>query len=80
MNQIYQSKYVYLSPNETIETILILSQDNEFEIYVYNYKGISFRIFRSRNKLEGFWKGLNDEDLHFNSEKDLDHWLNFVAS
>ena len=80
MNNIKQLSCKYLTPNKTVESYSVSNQENETLLFVYNYKGISFRVFRSRNKLEGFWKGLNNEDLHFNSEQDLDHWLNFVAS
>ena len=75
MNILFQTNCEYLSPNKTIETISILSQTNELVVYLYNYKGQSFRLFKSKESMNGFWKGKNNEDLHFESEIDLDHWL-----
>lgn len=75
MNQVNQVSYLYLSPNKTIETLLISSDVKESIVFIYNYKGFSFRVFKSKESLDGFWKGLNDEDLHFSSEKNLDKWL-----
>ena len=79
MNQVHQIKCKYFAPNKTIETISISSQDNELVVYIYNYKGLSFRLFKSKESFNGFWKGLNSEDLHFDSEMDLDDWLQNVA-
>ena len=75
MNTITQIDCQYITPNKTIETIAISDYNKEKIIFVYNYKGISYRVFRSKNRLEGFWRGLNDGDLHFNSEIELDYWL-----
>lgn len=75
MNQIDQTNCEYLTANKTIETIHISSDEYELVVRVYNYKGVSFRVFNSVLSFEGFWKGLNDGDYHFNSEKELDHWL-----
>jgi hypothetical protein len=75
MNQVHQISCKYLSPNKTIETLSISREENEIDVYVYNFKGLSFRVFKSKESLDGFWKGLNNEDLHFNSEKNLDNWL-----
>jgi hypothetical protein len=75
MNQVNQVSCLYLSPNKTIETLLISSNVKESTVYIYNFKGLSFRVFKSKESLDGFWKGLNNEDLHFNSEKNLDNWL-----
>jgi hypothetical protein len=65
----------YLTPNKTIETLSYSKRNCRSKIYIYNYKGVSFRVFTSKQRLEGFWKGLNDEDYHFESESTLDLWL-----
>lgn len=65
----------YLTPNKTIETLSYSKRNRRSKIYIYNYKGVSFRVFTSKQRLEGFWKGLNDEDYHFESESTLDLWL-----
>lgn len=75
MNNIKQTHCKYLSPNKTIETLSISREEKEIDVYVYNFKGLSFRVFKSRESLDGFWKGMNNEDLHFSSEKNLDNWL-----
>jgi len=75
MNNIEQISCKYLASNKTVESYSISIQENEILFFVYNYKGISFRVFKSRNKLEGFWSGSTEEDLHFNSEEKLDQWL-----
>jgi len=79
MNQVHQITCKYLSPNKTVETISIASQYTEIVVYLYNFKGQSFRVFNSKESLNGFWKGMNNEDFHFDSEMDLDHWLQNVA-
>jgi hypothetical protein len=79
MNQVHQLKCKYLSPNKTVETISISHQDIEIVVYLYNFKGQSFRVFNSKERLKGFWKGMNNEDFHFESEMDLDHWLHNVG-
>ena len=75
MNQAHQIICKYLSSNKTVETISISSQNNEILVYIYNFKGQSFRLFKSIESLHGFWKGLNNEDMHFENEIDLDYWL-----
>lgn len=79
MNTLIQNNCEYIIPNKTVETISISSQDNELVVYIYNYKGQSFRLFKSKESFNGFWKGLNSEDLYFDSEMDLDDWLQNVA-
>lgn len=75
MNQVYQISSNYITPNKTIEALSISCRNKEIIAYIYNYKGVSLRVFTSRNRLEGFLKGLNDEDFHFGSEEELDYWL-----
>jgi hypothetical protein len=75
MNFICQIDQTYLSPNKSIEKLSVSNIGGENIFYIYNYKGVSFRVFTSKQRLEGFWKGLNDEDYHFESEYALDLWL-----
>jgi len=79
MNAITQTHCEYLTPNKTIETLSISNCESEIVIYLYNFKGYSFRLFKSKEILNGFWNGMNIEDFHFKSEVDLDHWLQNVA-
>lgn len=76
MNFIYQIDQEYFSPNKTIEKLAVSSNKGENVFYVYNYKGNSFRVFRSKEELNGFWNGITEEYQHFQTEHELDEWLN----
>lgn len=78
MNTITQTDCQYISPNKTIESLLISDGERDKTVYVYNYKGQSYRVFLSKNLLAGFWLGISEEDYHFNTENELDTWLNSV--
>ena len=73
--EIYQSHCYYISPNKTIETISISNGEKKRNVYLYNYKGVSYRVFKSKEKMDRFWKGQGEEDLHFETEQELDEWL-----
>lgn len=75
MNSINQLDYFYLNPNKTIETISVLNGVSEKTIFIYNYKGVSFRLVQSEQKLSGFWKGKAEADQHFETEQELDAFL-----
>jgi len=72
---IKQINCTYLSPNRTIEEILITRDDVRKTVYVYNYKGISFRLFSSVDSLNRFFKNNDEADKHFLTEKKLDEYL-----
>lgn len=76
MNFIYQIDQEYLSPNKTIEKLNVSSNLGKSVFYVYNYKGNSFRVFISKEELDGFWDGVSEEHRHFQTETELDEWLN----
>jgi len=75
---IQQLNCTYISPNKTLEEILISRSEGEKTIYVYNYKGLSYRVFKSQEELNKFWKGKKDEYKHFQTEQELDDWLHTV--
>jgi len=75
---IQQLNCTYISPNKTLEEILISRSEGEKTIYVYNYKGLSYRVFKSQEELNKFWKGKKDEYKHFQTEQELDAWLHSV--
>jgi hypothetical protein len=75
MNSIDQLNYKYLTPNKTIETISVSNGVNQKSFFIYNYKGVSFRLFLSNEKLDRFWEGEAEEDHHFETEKGLDTFL-----
>jgi len=76
---IQQLNCTYISPNKTLEEILISRSEGEKTIYVYNYKGLSYRVFKSQEELNKFWKGKKDEYKHFQTEQELDDWLHTVV-
>lgn len=73
--KVYQNHCHYISSNKTIETISISNGEKKRNLYVYNYKGVSYRVFESKEKMDRFWKGQGDEDSHFETEQELDEWL-----
>ena len=75
---IQQLNCTYISPNKTLEEILISRSEGEKTIYIYNYKGVSFRVFKSKEDLNGFWSGESEEHKHFQTEQELDAWLHSV--
>lgn len=75
MNWIKQLNCEYLTPNKTIEELLVFNGRSERIFYIYNYKGTSFRLFSSKQKLDEFFDNVTDEALHFQTEETLDHYL-----
>ncbi|GAA4824159.1 hypothetical protein GCM10011365_04090 [Marinicella pacifica] len=47
MNNIKIKNTEYLRPSRTIETILVSNKDLSNIFYVYNYEGVSYRVFKS---------------------------------
>ena len=68
----------YLTPNKTIETLSVSAGSGEQTFHIYNYKGVSFRVFKSKEDLNGFWSGETEEHKHFQTEQELDAWLHSV--
>jgi|AntRauTorcE11897_2_1112592.scaffolds.fasta_scaffold15187_2 hypothetical protein len=71
---IKQIDCTYLSPNKTIEEILITRKEARRTVYVYNYKGISFR-FSSIDNINSFIKNGGEAEKHFLTEGELDKYL-----
>lgn len=78
MNQIHQNSCEYLTPNKTIEELLVFNDHSEEVFYLYNYKGTSFRLFSSKQKLDEFFDNTNDKAVHFQTEETLDDYLNHI--
>lgn len=79
MNTINQLSCQYITPNKTVETLSISSKKMSRTVYVYNYKGTSFRLFSSKQQLGGFFKNMNDGDVHFDGEEELDNYLAHIS-
>jgi len=75
MNTLSQQNSHYITPNKTIETISVSNGVNEKAFFIYNYNGVSFRVFQSQQTLDGLWKGEAEDDQHFETEKELDVFL-----
>ncbi|MEX1013717.1 MAG: hypothetical protein WDZ80_00975 [Candidatus Paceibacterota bacterium] len=75
MNKFNQKNCHYFTPSKTIETISVSHGIIETTLFIYNYKGISFRVFLSRENLDAFWEGESEEDHHFENENELDAFL-----
>ena len=78
MNFICQIDQTYLSPKKSIEKLSVSNIGGENIFYIYNYKGNSFRVFRSKKEIDGFWNGVSEEYRHFQTEQELDEWLNSI--
>lgn len=63
---------IYLHPNITVESFLVGVK----KIYVYNYKGVHYRVFCSLEKLRQFLSQENETfDFECESENELDKYL-----
>jgi len=63
----------YVTPNRTFETITI-DGSNRF-LYVYNYKGVHFRLFTEIFELAQFLELGKEPKYDFLNEADLDLFL-----
>jgi len=75
MNKIHQKSCEYLTPNKTIEVLIVKSGFNEKTVFVYNYKGISFRLFSTLEQLNAFFQNTDMEEYNFESDLELDNYL-----
>jgi hypothetical protein len=63
----------YIRPNITIEHELVGSK----MYFVYNFKGISYRVFNSLTTLNNYISGVTEACLfECNSEKELEKYFN----
>lgn len=63
----------YITPSRTIETITFKENDNR--LYIYNYDGTHFRLFREVLELIQFFEMGTEPHYHFSDEADLDLFL-----
>ena len=69
--KILLSKIDYITPSRTIETI----SDNEKTVFIYNYKGIHYRFFKSKAEFNRFLNKGIEPEFAFDSELELDLFL-----
>lgn len=75
MNNIKIVNTDYLKPSRTLETILLSNKNLNKFFYVYNYEGISYRVFSSYLKVINFFQEKSESDYYFDNETDLDGFL-----
>ena len=73
MNTINQIEIHYLRTSRTIETIAIENLNKV--VYVYNYEGNHFRLFKHTNDLIRFFQFGTAPKLDFSNEDDLNNYL-----
>ncbi|MCL6261587.1 hypothetical protein M3O96_20975 [Aquiflexum sp. TKW24L] len=75
MNKIHPISTEYISPSRTIEILNLIRFEENKLVYIYNYEGKHFRFFEGLIKLIQFFE-LGIEPIEsFDSEKDLDDFL-----
>lgn len=78
MNKIIPITTEYLSPSRTIEILNLVRFEESKQVYVYNYEGKHFRFFDSLVDLIRFFESGKEPQISFESEKDLDEFLDLL--
>ncbi|MEP3838315.1 MAG: hypothetical protein ABJM36_11735 [Algibacter sp.] len=65
----------YLKACRTIETILINNRDLAEVFFVFNYEGVSYRVFKSHLDLINFFQNKSESKFCFDTENELDVFL-----
>lgn len=63
----------YITSNRTLETITVVGTDEY--LYVYNYKGIHFRLFMDLVELAQFFQFGTESKYDFSEDVELDLFL-----
>ena len=75
MNQLITITTEYLSTSRTLDILNLVRFEESKQMYVYNYEGMHFRVFENLVELIQFFE-LGKEPLYsFDSEEDLDAFL-----
>lgn len=72
MNNI-NSHTTYITPNRTLETLSVDGSDTY--LYVYNYKGVHFRLFMDIVELVQFFQLGTEPKYDFSEEGELDLFI-----
>lgn len=78
MNSFHTINIDYLKPSKTIETILVSNKKSEKVVFVYNYEGVSFRVFDNIFSIVQFFNSNTESKHHFESENELDKFLSTI--
>lgn len=75
MNKIIPITTEYITPSRTIEIFNLVRSNETKQIYMYNYEGKHFRVFESLVDLIQFFEIGKEPLVAFDSESDLDEYL-----
>jgi hypothetical protein len=75
MNEYKTIQTEYLRASRTIETVLVSNNHLRYLFFIYNYEGISFRVFKTHLDLINFFLNKSESDYHFDTEDAVDDFL-----
>jgi hypothetical protein len=75
MNTFQAVSVSYILPSKTLETILLKDGIKERVLYVYNFEGWHFRVFKSLLEIIDFFDEKFESVLSFESDDELDEFL-----
>jgi hypothetical protein len=75
MNEYRTIQTEYLRASRTIETVLVSNKNLSDLFFIYNYEGISFRVFKTHVDLINFFLNKSDSNYHFETEDEVDDFL-----
>ncbi|WP_452230918.1 hypothetical protein [Lacinutrix sp. MEBiC02404] len=78
MNNFETINTEYLRASRTIETVLVSNRTSSALFFIYNYEGISFRIFKTHIDLIKFFLNKSESYIHFDCENEVDDFLSEV--
>jgi hypothetical protein len=79
MNHFTAEDGAYLRPDKTIETVIVTNSHRTQVYYVYNYQGVSFRVFPYLTDLLNFFKEGTEPQYHFETDEALDAFFEGVS-
>ncbi len=79
MNTITPIATDYLRGSRTIETVLVAQERKEQVFFIYNFEGISFRVFNGQVALLQFFQNGTEPAIHYTSEAAVDAFLETVV-
>lgn len=71
--KLIQTQVIYFRPNRTLECYFTIT--NKETIFIYNYEGYHFRLFKDTKEVIEFYQKGIEPALCFDCEKYLDEYL-----
>ena len=65
----------YIRASRTLETVLVSNKNISDVFFIYNYEGVSYRVFKTQWDLIGFFRDNTENYLHFSTGNELDNFL-----